>query len=64
MSWDKTDCDVIEKLVDKHSIMSVLEMLAHVCREKSDHLATNWQDPHSARRWNYWASKIEHARGG
>lgn len=41
----------LELVIDATSLRSVLEMLAEICHEKADHLASNWQDHTSARAW-------------
>jgi hypothetical protein len=42
----------LEAMIDKHGLVHVLTGLACVCREKADHLRTNWQDKTSARQWD------------
>lgn len=41
----------LEHLVDFYGIDNVLSMLGFVCGEKSEHIATNYQDAHMAKEW-------------
>lgn len=41
----------LEELVDANGLATVLSTLADICFEKSDHLATEWQDRNGARMW-------------
>lgn len=34
----------LETLINKHGLEAVLRSLANVCRDKSEHVLTNWQD--------------------
>jgi hypothetical protein len=36
--------EALEKLVDAHTLGTVLWMLADVCAAKADHLRTDWQE--------------------
>lgn len=40
-------------------IVSVLSSLATICAEKSDHVRSNWQDEHLARRWENLSSPLD-----
>jgi hypothetical protein len=42
----------LESLVDSHGLCAVLECLADICKEKAEHLRTNWQDAGQARLWD------------
>ena len=44
--------DEIEAMVDKESVVTVLELLADVCYLKAEHLRDNWQDTQSAKVWD------------
>jgi hypothetical protein len=46
-----TLADQLEAIVDKTSLSEVLEALAQVCCEKSNHLESNWQDKATAKEW-------------
>jgi hypothetical protein len=50
---------ILESLIDASSLADVLETLSEVCREKSWHIAENWQDASLATRWNQAAKRVE-----
>jgi hypothetical protein len=49
----------LEELVDASSLSAVIEALALMCREKADHLRSNWQDKNAARTWERDARKLD-----
>lgn len=49
----------LETLVDRHGVLGVLSALSFICVEKADHIASNWQDAHLAKTWDYTASVLE-----
>lgn len=67
MTYDNSEKSIeatvieLERLVDRHSLAYVLEMLGRVCREKADHVRTNWQDIKLAGDWDHDADKLEMA---
>jgi len=42
---------IIEQLIDETSLQVVLDALATACKEKAEHVSTNWQDPALAGWW-------------
>ena len=48
--------DVLEGLVDSHTLSGVLSALEIICGEKAEHLRSNWQDEKSAKVWDKAAS--------
>lgn len=42
---------VLETLIDQYGVSGVMRLLCVICNEKSDHIAANWQDNVTARRW-------------
>ena len=61
----KTDLDLqneLEKLVDSSNLANVLEALAYIVREKSDHINTNWGDKGLALAWERTAKLIDVAQ--
>ncbi len=48
----------LEALVDTHGLETLLETLATICSEKSDHVASNWQDATLAGAWMNNAAKL------
>lgn len=51
----------MEGLVDKFTIEAVIRALEEVCRLKEAHLAENWQDMSTSRRWRYVAEHLGRA---
>lgn len=49
----------LEILVDRADLAGVLDALATICQEKSEHVATVWQDKPLARTWQKAAAKLE-----
>lgn len=49
----------LELMVDRYSVAEVLEALASICREKADHIRTNWQDNATAKEWDKRANALE-----
>lgn len=59
--WPMTSAELqerLEELVDASSLTDVVEALAAVCVEKSEHLRANWQDKKTAKVWDDLASKL------
>jgi hypothetical protein len=60
----KQMADLLERLeieVDRCGIREVIETLAIVCDQKSEHVAANWQDNQMAKTWNKWARILDKA---
>lgn len=55
------DMHELEAMIDAHGLYAVTAMLAEVCHEKADHLATNWQDHTAALHWTKAAQTFERA---
>lgn len=55
----QTDVEKLEMLVDSAGLAAVLDALAVVCQEKSEHINTVWQDKPLARTWQKAAAKLE-----
>lgn len=53
------DVLAIEHLIDRYSLPEVLYAVAYICGAKAEHLATNWQDAHSAKSWMRACIKID-----
>lgn len=48
----------IETLIDRHTVAKLLEVMAQVCFEKSDHIKENWQDARLAKFWEMNAKTL------
>lgn len=51
--------ELLEDLVDKHSMSGLLSDLAEIAQLKADHIRENWQDTVTARTWEKAAQKID-----
>jgi hypothetical protein len=49
----------LETMVDQAGLESVVEALASICREKADHLRTNWQDKLTAKACEHDAKLLD-----
>lgn len=49
----------MEEIVDIHGIDEALRILAQVCSDKAEHLATNWQSPNEAKKWEKRMMQID-----
>lgn len=56
-----TVSEQLETLVDKHGMEAIAAYLASMCREKADHIRTNWQDEMLARAWDMQGVTMERA---
>jgi len=45
------ELEQLESLIDSAGLNSVLMALSEICGAKAEHIATNWQDAHLAKRW-------------
>jgi hypothetical protein len=51
----------LEMLIDRHSLADVLMALAHIAREKEEHITINWQDRATAKPWDRAAKVLDKA---
>jgi len=56
---EKTMSEVLEAMIDKHSLDEVLEVLETICWEKEEHVRTNWQDQFLAGLWKRAAKGLQ-----
>lgn len=49
----------LESIIDSLGLSTTLCLMADICREKSEHIQTNWQDKITARPWEKAAKRIE-----
>jgi histidinol-phosphate/aromatic aminotransferase/cobyric acid decarboxylase-like protein len=53
------NCNKLESVIDSNSVKEVLDAIAAICLEKSDHIESNWQDIYTAKVWLKAGRKIE-----
>lgn len=51
--------EILESLIDKLTLSTILEMLERICHKKAENLRTHWQDETSAKLWEKAARQIE-----
>jgi hypothetical protein len=51
----------LEAMVDAVGLRNVLCALVHICHEKAEHLAVNWQDVCTAKAWTKEALRLQKA---
>ena len=51
--------DQLEPMLDRSCLITFLEALSMICREKAEHLRSNWQDLASAKCWDQTADAID-----
>jgi hypothetical protein len=59
MELTNEEYDILECMVDKYSMASILSALSNICCDKVEHIATNWQDASLAKVWAKRANVIE-----
>jgi len=48
----------IEEIVDAYGIRTFLNVIQMICGEKAEHVAVNWQDTTTAKRWEDLAASL------
>ncbi|MBD2563804.1 MULTISPECIES: hypothetical protein [Nostoc] len=51
--------EILEALIDKLTLSTILEMLERICHKKAENLRNHWQDEASAKLWEKAARQIE-----
>jgi hypothetical protein len=51
----------LEAMVDAVGLRNVIYALEHICHEKAEHLAVNWQDIGTAKAWTREALRLQKA---
>ncbi|MFS0516834.1 hypothetical protein ACEYW6_19245 [Nostoc sp. UIC 10607] len=51
--------EILETLIDKLTLSTILEMLERICHKKAENLRNHWQDDASAKLWEKAARQIE-----
>ncbi len=60
---ERMTAEDLERMIDRQGLAAVCDMLAQICHEKADHIASNWQDRALAREWTVCARAIDRAAG-
>lgn len=53
---------VLEDLIDKHGVGTIMETMANICHEKAEHVAVNWQDNQMAGYWTRAGNQLSKSR--
>ena len=51
--------DATEAYIDDLGVARLLDALADVCRDKAEHLESNWQDHAAGHDWEHAAKQID-----
>jgi hypothetical protein len=51
----------LEDMIDKNGLRTIASLLIDICREKAEHIETNWQDKTTAKPWARAAKEFERA---
>lgn len=54
--------DELERLIDRHGINTILEILSIICFGKAEHILVNWQDKRLAKQWERVGIAIDKVR--
>lgn len=52
------EIDMLEGLIDRYNLDSVLGALSEICYAKAEHVRTTWQDAYGARKWVQAANQL------
>jgi len=50
--------ETLEDLVDTYGLEDLLKALGVTCRDKAEHLRTNWQDKDASKCWEVAGNKL------
>lgn len=48
---NKNECELLEKLIDREGLTSVFDAISEICYEKSEYIASNYNDITLANQW-------------
>lgn len=51
----------LEAMIDAYGLQAVLAAVSEICHDKATHIAENWQDTSTAKRWTRAAHWIDQA---
>lgn len=57
------DFEALERIIDRSSVAQVIGAIEDICREKADHIRSNWQDKALARTWDQDAAVVGRVYG-
>ena len=49
----------LESLIDQNGVRTILERIAYIAGEKSEHLTVNWQEPRAGRQWGRLQARLD-----
>lgn len=61
-TFDREEKHSIETLIDRRGIVFVLNVIEEICRDKAEHLRSDWQSPREAKSWETLAGRIGKVR--
>jgi hypothetical protein len=59
-----SDAEALENIIDRIGLSKALELIEGICRDKADHVRSNWQDDELADTWEQGADALAHALRG
>ena len=48
--------DLLEEIIDDHSLCGLMELIAEVCSTKADHILSSYDDEETANIWDGYAA--------
>jgi hypothetical protein len=51
--------EILEKLIDEHSMFYILQTMVNICYDKSNHIRESYQDNSLANKWLKQAHELE-----
>ena len=48
--------DLLEEIIDDHSLCGLMELIAEVCSTKADHILSSYDDEETAKIWDGYAA--------
>lgn len=56
------DKDTLESILDRYTLETILDVLAQICHEKSDHVLSTWQNKTLSKKWLVAGIKLDHVK--
>lgn len=54
-----SDVLALEHLIDRYDVNEILLSIAYICGAKAEHIATQWQDAHTAKHWMQMCIRLD-----